>query len=69
MSVDGGDNDEHVYGYLPGSIEPYVSQFVFFFLFSLLFSFAYSRRIVVYTVYDVRCYLYACEWFKSIGFR
>lgn len=27
MSVDGGgDGDEQIYGYLPGSIEPYVSQ-------------------------------------------
>lgn len=25
MSVDGGDSEEHVYGYLPGSIEHYVS--------------------------------------------
>lgn len=31
MSVDGGDSDEVVYGYLPGSIEPYVSHFVFLF--------------------------------------
>lgn len=26
MSSDGGDGDDTVYGYLPGSIEPYVSS-------------------------------------------
>lgn len=27
MSSDGGDGDETIYGFLPGSIEPYVSWF------------------------------------------
>lgn len=43
MSVDGGDSDEHVYGYLPGSIEPYVSQFVFFFSFCVFTNFFFSE--------------------------
>lgn len=32
MSSDGGDGDETIYGFLPGSIEPYVSHTQFFFL-------------------------------------
>lgn len=29
MSSDGGEGEDTIYGYLPGSIEPYVSLFSF----------------------------------------